>query len=72
MLTSVYTANEKLAMFVQHLHRPWAVLLKQGSDAAARLMARMVALRAALSFWASAARDQTSIAVQRSKNKGVS
>jgi hypothetical protein len=59
--TSVYTANETLAMFVQHLHRPWAALLKQGSDAVAHLMAHVVALRAAFSFWASADRDQTSL-----------
>jgi hypothetical protein len=70
--TSVYTANETLSVFVHHLHRPWAVLLKQGSDAAARLMAHMVALRAAFSFWASAARNQTCTAAQRSKYKGVS
>jgi hypothetical protein len=65
MLTFIYIANETLAMFVQHSYRPWAVLLKQGSDVAARLMAHMVALRAAFSSWASAARDQTSTAVQR-------
>jgi hypothetical protein len=47
-------------MFVQHLHRPWAALLKQGSNAVAHLMALVVALRAA-SFWASADRDQTSL-----------
>jgi hypothetical protein len=61
MLVSVYTAYETLATSVQHLHRPWAVLLKQGNDAAARLMAHVVALRAAFSFWASADRDQTSL-----------
>jgi hypothetical protein len=49
-------------MFVQHLHRPWAALLKQGSDAVAHLMALVVvALRAASSFWASADRNQTSL-----------
>jgi hypothetical protein len=48
-------------MFVQHLHRPWAALLKQGSEAEAHLMALVVALRAASSFWASADRDQTSL-----------
>jgi hypothetical protein len=44
LYTSVYTANETLAMFVQHLHRPWAALLKQGSDAVAHLMAHVAAL----------------------------
>jgi hypothetical protein len=61
MLMSVYKANDTFPMFLQHLHRSWAVLLKQGSDAVARLAAHAVALRADCKFWASADRDQASL-----------